>query len=764
MKFRKKLIIAISILITLGLVGTAMAVYYFEHTPISSVSITSHSDGDVVFANQDYTVECTTSTDRDSWCENEVWHYVWDNVTHTWSGDGQFDPPGTGTSLTWSAPTNAGSATITVTVDDQGYPLYYNSPSNSDSVTLTVLKVSTVEVHTTSSYNDNSGSGLTDGQVHFGHKDGSGSYAYPDLYIEVSMDGGDSNQVDQFTLPVISDSDTNGINVDFTETGANTDIYRCDNPIHLSTASSQANLELEVIDEETLTVGYKAGPEVDRGEVATLTAALGGLQSYADGGADAIDHFLDKDEGSDPDPYYWWDNGESRAEGTRSDFGDFIKEVSSSTIHGDFLFQCSHGNQGNIGYMGGIPSIYKPTGGTPTITSTDWEKDIEWAIFYSCHVLGQYRSSSPSEFTDEWDNALVRQSDENNVHGIMASCDVLWAAPTEDHMLEFCDQIKGNSTKIINAYMDSAIDDSVVPNQWNASVLAHDDNRDDYLNNMTKDTTNPRMYYTYYGTFDPNDDPNWPDPNDPNRWSGVCYAGSGQGCKVLCDIPTDQPELTKVAVCKETLDTRKLDYADFDGVTFGQAGRVIFKRAVLDQGPISLSRPEAETIAAAFIAQKGGGIPADAELAQVWCQLEGTYDAMDPANTRTTHIKKALLEYRHKINGIEIVGDNRGDSIFVTFSDDQIIGLNRHWRNIVGPTGTAQEVISADDALDVAIENIPRVIILPPDESYAITEIDLFYYGLPSEAKDQTLTPAWGFQVNGRLWVYVDAFTAEFLR
>jgi len=42
--------------------------------------------------------------------------------------------------------------------------------------------------------------------------------------------------------------------------------------------------------------------------------------------------------------------------------------------------------------------------------------------------------------------------------------------------------------------------------------------------------------------------------------------------------------------------------------------------------------------------------------------------------------------------------------------------------------------------------------------------IQLFYYGLPSEEEFQYLTPAWGFRINGRRWVYVDAFMGEFLR
>lgn len=757
-KTHKKFIMAISILVVLGVVGTAMAVYT-AWTEITSVSITSHSDGDVVFASHDYTVTCTTSTDTD--CHDEGgWHLESDPVTHTWTGDGTFAAPGTGTSLTWTAPASTGSATITVTADDSPK---YDETAKQDSVTLTVLKVNSVEIHTTSSYNDNGGSGLNDCQVHFGHKDGTGDYAYPDVYIEISMDGGDSGQVDQFTILVTSESDSTGINVDFTETGANTNIYRCDDPIHLSTASSQGNLEIKVLDEEKLHVGCCDSVEVDRGEVSTITCELDHLQALGDAGADAIDYFFDKDEGSDPDPYYWWDGGEKRDE--INTFATFIKNVGdvSLSFPTDFIFECSHGDLGNIGiWWNGsswITELYKPTGGTPTVTSTDWEKDIEWAIFYSCHVLGQYRNTSPSEWVDEWDNALIRQSGENCAHGILASCDVLYAFPTEEHMELFCDYMKGGVDKIKDAYMKSALDIEYFLKQWNASALMHAYNMDDRLGNMTQDTTNTQMYYTYYATFE--EEPNWPDPNEVDHWSG---SGSGTGgYEVLCDIPTDQPNLTKMLVRKEVLNKNALDDTGFGVVKFDNTGRVRFRKTSLEETSISLTKAQATAMATDFIAQKGGGMPADADLTAVRGQLVVTYDALDPVNTRNAYIKKAFFEYGHEIDGIEVVGDNCGDSIFISIEGDQVVGLNRHWRNIVGPTGSAQQVISAGDALDIAVENIPRVIIIPPDGSYGITEIKLFYYGTPSEAKDRSLIPAWGFQINASLWVYVDAFTGKFL-
>ena len=198
MKTYKKMIIAVSILIILGLVGTAIAAWV-EYTLITEPDITSLNDGDAVIAGQEYTLECETSTDTDRWYVYCVESYfVDDNVTHTWSGPGTFDP-NTGTSVSWTAPEATGPVTITVTVDDTGSPDYYDSPSKSDSVRLTVLEVNSVEVHTTSEYNDNGGSGLTDCQVHFG------SYYQADywnLFIEVSMYGGNSSDVNHFTLPV----------------------------------------------------------------------------------------------------------------------------------------------------------------------------------------------------------------------------------------------------------------------------------------------------------------------------------------------------------------------------------------------------------------------------------------------------------------------------------------------------------------------------------------------------------------------------------
>jgi hypothetical protein len=73
----------------------------------------------------------------------------------------------------------------------------------------------------------------------------------------------------------------------------------------------------------------------------------------------------------------------------------------------------------------------------------------------------------------------------------------------------------------------------------------------------------------------------------------------------------------------------------------------------------------------------------------------------------------------------------------------------------------AQQVIPANQALLVALENIPKIIL---GRSFAITDIDLFYHGPATDQDVQEPTPAWGFEVAGQFRVYVDAFTGEFLR
>jgi len=152
MKTHKKLAILISVIAALGIIGTAIA-GYTTYTPITNVSITSHNDGDIVFANHDYTVTCTTSTDKD--CDDETYEIVNDPVVHTWSGPGTFDPT-TGTSVTWTTPNSVGDATIWVTASDNSYPYYANDTDKQDSVTLTVQNIIYVDEDATGNNNGTS--------------------------------------------------------------------------------------------------------------------------------------------------------------------------------------------------------------------------------------------------------------------------------------------------------------------------------------------------------------------------------------------------------------------------------------------------------------------------------------------------------------------------------------------------------------------------------------------------------------------------------
>ncbi|MDH4238952.1 MAG: SBBP repeat-containing protein, partial [Phycisphaerae bacterium] len=679
----------------------------------------------------------------------------------------------------------------------------------------TELTVTTVRIFTDSGFSEPDGDGISDCQVHFGHKDGTGSYAYPNLYIEIDATGGDSGVIDTATLDVTSESDSTGIEVSFTETGVNTNKYRANNPIHLSTASNQNNLELEVIDEETLSVDGTDGPKVDRAEMATITGWIGYWQYMVDDAVDVFDEFFDKDEGINP--YFWWDCGDQRLE--TATFADFIKNVGDSGYPADFLFECAHGSSGNFGLGGSslsydpndgncpsldgdLDGIYKPgSGQTPSVTSSDWEKDIEWAILYSCLILGTQESQGydPDAWTRYWDNALLRQATENNCHGILSSSDLLWIwqgsssnKTMEFHITAFCDAIKGNNNTVLDAYMDTA----ATYDQWAASALFHYDNKDDKLNDVTADTTDTTMYYTWYYLSSHNqDNASWeaslggdtgspqdsgPAPEvvelaktannalellDIPQKLNLVSALSDKWAKVVCNIPTRQPSLAKVMVQKEVHQGKPFDHAGFGKTEFDNKGRVSFKkhRKSKAEGPIGLTEEQSIQKSVNFIEQRGGAMPPDAKLASIAKQMVRVFDLDDATKPQNEYIKSQITEYRHRINGIEIVGGCRGDRISVAVEDNEVVDFKRHWRTIAGPVGGKQQVISAGDALGVAVENIPKVILFPRDKGYSITKIELFYYGLPSEEEEQYLTPAWGFRVSGFLWVYVDAFTGEFL-
>jgi len=133
MKTHKKIAVLISVVAALALIGTAIA-GYIRYTPITNVTITSHNDYDPVYVGQEYTLTCTTSTDKDCDDEGEI---VNDPVTHTWSGPGTFNPQ-TGTTVTWIPPDSNGNVTITVTASDNSSPAYANDTDKTDSVILTV--------------------------------------------------------------------------------------------------------------------------------------------------------------------------------------------------------------------------------------------------------------------------------------------------------------------------------------------------------------------------------------------------------------------------------------------------------------------------------------------------------------------------------------------------------------------------------------------------------------------------------------------------
>ncbi|MHC4155340.1 MAG: hypothetical protein ACYST6_10530 [Planctomycetota bacterium] len=166
----KTIIIGVSILIALCPVHVAIA-GYTTWTPITNVTITSHSDGDIVLAGCQYTLTCTTSTDVD--CHDGD-HTHNDPVVHTWSGPGTFDPT-TGTSVTWTAPCTGGNATITVTASDNSSPVYANDTDKTDSVTLAV--------HTMIYVNENATVGNDDGTT----------WANAFLKLQDALDAADSD-------------------------------------------------------------------------------------------------------------------------------------------------------------------------------------------------------------------------------------------------------------------------------------------------------------------------------------------------------------------------------------------------------------------------------------------------------------------------------------------------------------------------------------------------------------------------------------------
>jgi len=105
-----------------------------------------------------------------------------------------------------------------------------------------------------------------------------------------------------------------------------------------------------------------------------------------------------------------------------------------SLVPADFIFECSEGEEGNIGVDGTWDPLYKPGSGTPTILSTDWAEDIEWAILYSCNVFSEVWKN---EYTEYWDDALIGRDDGKNCHGILGSSQLLQTVAAS-HMAKEC--------------------------------------------------------------------------------------------------------------------------------------------------------------------------------------------------------------------------------------------------------------------------------------------------------------------------------------
>ena len=649
------------------------------------------------------------------------------------------------------------------------------------------LDVNDVRIYADSNYE----TALTDAQVHFGHRDGDSNDAIPNMYIEVGATGGNSRTVDTAHLTVSSEADTTGISVLFKETGAATNIYKVVAPIHLAADSNQANLELQVDDEENLKVagasGNAYGVKVDRGELAIITLD----DAWAESPADRIYGIFDKDANMPP-IYNWWSVGDNREESNGTIFATFVKSVGESNLQcpGDLMFSGSHGNYGHLSsstaYM-----LYKPNDvHTPTIDANDWNKDIEWAILHACNVLGQYDPNDPNAWdpdahVPDWDDALLRGANENNCHGILGSSRTISYGRADHHMIFFLVHVITTETfgapdKVIDAWMDGAD----MAGQWGAAALFHYDNKNDYVNDVTPDTNDANMYYTWFG-LPP--DSNQYDSNDELSIDGQVGVtadvvgtditgasvkeklrglGGETGARIACEVPHTRPALTRVRVRKEAVGRGAYDAGGFDRQLANTTGGVSFMKSSRNpdrhDGPIRINSSQARIKAAGFVRQRGGGMPADAFLGATRNQMVATYNATDPESTREEYVRKVILEYHHSVDGIQIAGGPRGDVISVGIEGSNVVSFRRHWRSVIGPVGPTRQVVSAEDALKVAAAEIPRRIPGGP-MPYSITEIKLFYQGLPSEQEVQELTPAWGFLVDRTLWFYVDAFTGEFL-
>jgi len=598
------------------------------------------------------------------------------------------------------------------------------------------------------------GNGLSDCQVHFGRSDSSD---FSDLYIELTVTNCNPSIVDTITFKVKSESDQNGIDVTFTETGANTDIYRVDQPIHLSTLSDQAALDLQVLDEEHLYIYELSSVKVDRGEVATITADLfpygSDPQNICNSGASMMHSFFYDDEVD----LKWWSNGEAYYQSIDSVFQNFVKNVGNVSSEADILFECTHGSSGDLSGSG----LYKPGSiSGPRIESTDWEKDIEWAILYSCYVLGtegEGENDDPDKWTIFWEDALLRMSDQNQCHGILASSNPLWVnysylSVLENHLTKFLELVEEGET-VVEAYMDSALRTY----QWDAAALFHQENLADTIFDFTPDTTSTIMNYTWFANT----------TRENSGWT--VSAGSDESLtldydtisiEVSCEIPEERPLLQVIEVEQENVILDEGLYEEFDEKLSDNGHDITLrkKQKLRQSNTRVMPYMQSKAKAKAFLKKQGGGFPHDAELADVIEQNVKIYNQGDEESVIDEYVTRRIFEYCHKVNGIEVAGGRCGNSILVGIEGQDVSSLKRRWHNPVRTKGQNREVISARSALEIAIEALPVYV---SNDEYVITKITLRYVLGKSEDGSDILTPAWGFRVGRFTWVYVDAFTGQ---
>lgn len=665
--------------------------------------------------------------------------------------------------------------------------------------TINPTGVANIKIFTSTAYNDNAGAGIRDGQVHFDSIGATGSNAYPNLYIQITATGGNSGAIDQITFPVSSVSDTTGIPVDFNETGANTGIYRTVNPIHLTSGtSSSATLELKVFNEEILKVSTTSGPKVDKGEYSSMTGilcqyahnhALGGCNPNAGQGVtDQAFNAFDQRIGTAAN-HRWVSRDSSRC----TNLSSSALRNAGSTSSADLLIECSHGKAGDIGeykyyVCDGLGlcgyntywALYNPTWpamsndparvwydplyyvGPPLyeLAPNDWRNDVEWVVLYSCDVLDNfYKWYEPLRGTGE------------HCHGILASYGTLSTGTDvnpimKNHLTAFYDNMATKT--VVNAYMEAA----AAVGQWGAAAIFNNDNKNDYFNNVTPDTANNLIYCTYFSYQVRQEGTalgSWDELNDPNVADGnnILYEipvepNSSAIASIQCAVPSERPQLAQMSAETEELLLPFSTMFVMEDNNDVNAPPVDSNDANTPDQPLSITPAEAITMAADFIEQDGGGMPTDANVGAIISRVVKIYssDANDVnvSEPNSHYVKRAIIEYRHKVDGIEIVGD----SISVTIENDQVVDYARNWHDMIAPDSNSQQTIDANEALITAVANIPHVMLVP-DTGFTITDISLCYYITTDENECSMLIPVWRFEVGKKSWVYVNAFSGEFI-